>query len=372
MRRACRTTSFPTFRADRRRRRAGAPSTSSSWAPGRPAACSPTGRVRAPTAGGWDHDPFIRIPIGWGRIMPKRLHDWGHDTELDPVLGIPAMECMRGRVIGGSSSINAMVHVRGDRGGFDRWAGYRLPRLAHSQVLPCCRRPESREGGASAWRVGTGPLKAMRATCADPLSGALLSSAAGAGLPCTEDCKGAVQEGFGVLQSTIRNGRRHSAAAACPWPALRRPNLTVRTKVLVTGLEFDGDRAVAVARRRGGRAERARAEGRTVPCAGALNTPQILMLSGIGDPPGCGRWASRRAWRFPASGARTCGTMPASRWSSRAVAKAPSFAGHAGRRAGGQSRPRPCRRKRLRHRSAERSDSVSQDPARPAGCRMSS
>lgn len=207
----------------------------------------PACRVLLLEAGGWDHDPFIKIPIGWGRIMQKRLHDWGYDTEPDPELGIPAMECMRGRVIGGSSSINAMAHVRGNRGDFDRWAGYGLPRLAYAQVLPYFRRQESWEGGASVWRGGTGPLATMRATYADPLSGAFLASAADAGLPRTEDYNGAVQEGFGVLQSTIRNGWRCSAADAYLRPALRRPNLTVRTKTLVTGIEFDGDRAVAVA-----------------------------------------------------------------------------------------------------------------------------
>lgn len=243
----------------------------------------PACRVLLIEAGGWDRDPFIKIPIGWGRIMQKRLHDWGYDTEPDPVLGLPAMECMRGRVVGGSSSINAMAYVRGHRRDFDRWAGYGLPNLCYEQVLPYFRRQESWEGGASQWRGGDGPLSTVRATYADPLAGAFLDAAAGAGMPCTDDYNGAVQEGFGVLQSTIRKGRRCSAADAYLRPALHRPNLTVQTKTLVTSVEFSGDRAVAVNWSRGGKQRRTHA-GQIILCAGAINTPQLLMLSGVGDP----------------------------------------------------------------------------------------
>lgn len=244
----------------------------------------PACRVLLIEAGGWDRDPFIKIPIGWGRIMQKRLHDWGYDSEPDPVLGLTAMECMRGRVVGGSSSINAMAYVRGNHRDFDRWAGYGLPNLRYEQVLPYFRRQESWEGGASRWRGGDGPLSTVRATYADPLSGAFLDAAASAGMPYTDDYNGAVQEGFGILQSTIRKGRRCSAADAYLRPALHRPNLTVQTKTLVTSVEFSGDRAVAVNWSRGGKQQRAHAGEQIILCAGAINTPQLLMLSGVGDP----------------------------------------------------------------------------------------
>lgn len=262
----------------------------------------PACRVLLIEAGGWDYDPFIKIPIGWGRIMQKRLHDWGYDIEPDPVLGLPAMECMRGRVVGGSSSINAMAYVRGHPRDFDRWAGYGLPNLSYDQVLPYFRRQESWEGGASKWRGGDGPLSTIRATYADPLAGAFLDAAAGAGMPYTDDYNGAVQEGFGVLQSTIRKGKRCSAADAYLRPALSRPNLKILTKAVVTSVGFSGDRAVSVVWQRAGRQERAHAGSQVVLCAGAINTPQILMLSGIGDPDALANHGIKPRVRLPGVG----------------------------------------------------------------------
>lgn len=244
----------------------------------------PSCRVLLLEAGGWDWDPFIKIPIGWGQIMQRRLHDWGYDIEPDPILALPAMECMRGRVIGGSSSINAMAYVRGHPLDFRRWADYGLPNLNFAQVLPYFRRQESWEDGASEWRGADGPLSTIRATYADPLAGAFLDAAASAGMPRTEDYNGAKQEGFGILQSTIRKGRRCSAADAYLRPAIRRVNLTVLTHSQVTSIGFSADRAVSVAWKRRGRQEQALAETQIVLCAGAINTPQILMVSGIGDP----------------------------------------------------------------------------------------
>lgn len=244
----------------------------------------PSCRVLLLEAGGWDHDPFIKIPIGWGRIMQKRLHDWGYNADPDPVLGLPAMECMRGRVIGGSSSINAMAYVRGHRGDYDRWASYGLPALSYEQVLPYFRCQETWEDGASVWRGGSGPLSTIRASYADPLTGAFLDAAAGAGMPYTDDYNGARQEGFSILQSTIRNGRRCSTADAYLRPALTRPNLVVRTKAMVTGLNFIGNRAVSVNWRKRQRLAQSHADAKIILCAGAINTPQILLLSGIGDP----------------------------------------------------------------------------------------
>ncbi|MEJ8569977.1 GMC family oxidoreductase [Microbaculum marinum] len=235
-------------------------------------------------AGGWDRDPWIRIPIGWGRIMQRRLHDWGYDAEPDPGVGGRTMECMRGRVVGGSSSINAMAYVRGNRGDYERWAGYGLPALAYDSVLPVFKRQEHWQDGESAYRGGGGGLFTTRASYGDPLVAACLEAAERAGHPYTDDYNAEQQEGFAVLQSTIGRGRRCSAADAFLRPALRRQNLHVLTGALATGIGFQGDRAVSVSVVRSDLLETIRAEREIVLCAGAINSPQLLMLSGIGDP----------------------------------------------------------------------------------------
>ncbi|GAA4342023.1 choline dehydrogenase [Pigmentiphaga soli] len=254
-------------------------------------------------AGGWDRDPFIKIPIGWGRLMQKRLHDWGYDTEPDAALGGRTMECTRGRVIGGSSSINAMAYVRGNPGDYDRWAGYGLPGWSYAHVLPYFKRQERWQDGESLYRGGSGPLSTVRASYRDPLSAACLEAADSAGFPRTDDYNGARQEGFGILQSTIGKGRRCSAADAYLRPALGRANLTVATGALVTGIAFEGERAVAVEYRRGGRARKAAARREIILCAGTMNTPQILMLSGIGDPAELARHGIRTRVALPGVGA---------------------------------------------------------------------
>ncbi|MEW5421153.1 GMC family oxidoreductase [Amorphus sp. 3PC139-8] len=240
-------------------------------------------------AGGWDRDPWIKIPIGWGQIMQRRLHDWGYDSEVDPAVGGRTMECMRGRVIGGSSSINAMAYVRGNRADYDRWASYGLPELAYERALPVFKRQERWAGGESAYRGGSGGLRTSPATYGDPLAAACLEAAEAAGYPRTDDYNGERQEGFGVLQSTIGSGRRCSAADAFLRPALERANLHVITGVFATKIGFEGDRAVSLSVVRRGRAEVVRAEREIILSAGAMNTPQLLMLSGIGDPAELGR-----------------------------------------------------------------------------------
>jgi choline dehydrogenase-like flavoprotein len=235
-------------------------------------------------AGGWDWDPFIKIPIGWGRLMQKRSHDWGYQTEPDPEIGGRTMECARGKVIGGSSSINAMAYVRGNRGDYDRWASYGLPEWSYACVLPYFKRQESWAEGESEYRGGSGPLATVRASYRDPLSAACLAAATSAGFPGTPDYNGTQQEGFSVLQSTIGKGRRCSSADAYLRPALKRPNLKVVTRALVTRIVFQGDRAVSIEYGRGRTLRSVTAAREIILSAGTMNTPQILMLSGIGDP----------------------------------------------------------------------------------------
>ena len=188
-------------------------------------------RVLLSEAGGWDRDPWIRIPLGWGKIQLGRLHDWGYFAEPEASLDNRAIECARGKVIGGSSSINAMAHVRGNRGDFDRWSASGLKTWSYAHTLPYFRRQESCERGDSFYRGGCGPLTAHYSRYVDPLVTAYFEAGIAAGYARSEDYNAAAQEGFGLLQSNIRSGRRCSAADAYLRPALRRPNLHMRSFV---------------------------------------------------------------------------------------------------------------------------------------------
>jgi choline dehydrogenase/4-pyridoxate dehydrogenase len=241
-------------------------------------------RVLLLEAGGWDRDPWIHIPLGWGRILNNRLHDWGYFAEPEASVGGRAVECARGRVIGGSSSINAMAYVRGHRGDYDRWAASGLREWSYAHALPYFRRQESWQGGANAYRGGDGPLATRPNGYQDPLFDAFLEAAAAAGHPTTDDYNGAEQQGFGRMQCTIRDGRRCSNAAAYLRPALPRPNLTVQTGALVTRVLVEGGRATGVEVRRDGAPQTIRAGREVLLAGGVINSPQLLMLSGIGDP----------------------------------------------------------------------------------------
>jgi 4-pyridoxate dehydrogenase len=241
-------------------------------------------RVLLLEAGGWDRDPWLTIPMAWTRILQRRLHDWMYFTEPEARLGGRPIECARGKVIGGSSSINAMAYVRGHRGDYDRWAEAGLPQWSYAHVLPYFRRQEAWEDGAGPYRGADGPLTTRRSRYPDPLTTAYLEAGLAAGYPETEDYNGVEQEGFGRWQCTIRDGRRCSAAVAYLRPALRRPGLTVETGALATRVFIEHGRAVGVAYLRSGTATIAHAEREVILAGGVINSPQLLMLSGIGDP----------------------------------------------------------------------------------------
>jgi choline dehydrogenase/4-pyridoxate dehydrogenase len=241
-------------------------------------------RVLLLEAGGWDRDPWIRIPLGWGKILQQRLHDWGYFAEPEASVGGRRVECARGKVIGGSSSINAMAYARGNRADYDRWAASGLSSWSYAHALPYFRRQESWEGGASAYRGGDGPLTTRTSRYADPLIDAYIEAGASAGHPVTDDYNGAKQEGFGRLQSTIRDGLRCSAADAYLRPALRRRNLRLEIDALATRVVIEGGRAVGVEYLKGGERRVARAEREVLLAGGVINSPQLLMLSGVGDP----------------------------------------------------------------------------------------
>src|SRR5262249_617277 len=185
-------------------------------------------------AGGRDWHPYIHVPIGVGRLHQRHMFDWGFVTEPEPNLNGRTIEASRGRVLGGSSSINGMAYTRGHHGHFDRGAQKGATGWSYADVLPYFKRCEAFAGGENTWRGGAGPLGTEFARTTDPLYPAWIEAATAAGIPLTRDYNAASQEGFGRSQYTIRNGRRSSAAAAFLKPATRRPNLTVATRALVT------------------------------------------------------------------------------------------------------------------------------------------
>ena len=222
-------------------------------------------RVLLLEAGGWDRDPWIKIPIAWVRMLAQRKHDWKYFAEPEATTGGRGLECARGRVIGGTSSINAMAYTRGHPGDYDRWASSGLTGWSYAHVLPYFRRQELWKGGASFYRGGDGPLTTQMTRFSDPLVDAFAAAGRAAGYKATPDYNGAQQEGFGAWQMTVRDGRRCSAADAYLRPALARNNLTVETGALVTKIVFDGKRAAGVEYVQNGQTIAAHAEKRSHP-----------------------------------------------------------------------------------------------------------
>ncbi|MBH64715.1 MAG: dehydrogenase [Alphaproteobacteria bacterium] len=235
-------------------------------------------------AGGSDWGPTIRVPIGWGRILQKQLYDWGYFTEPEPALDNREVECARGKVIGGCSSVNAMAYVRCHPLDFDRWARGGCTGWSYADLLPYFRRQEDWEGGEDDYRGEGGPLTTTQNKYPDPLVHALFAAGEAAGYSATEDYNGAQMEGFCIMQSTIRRGLRCSASVAYLRPALSRSNLTLSAKSMVLEILFEGTKAVGVRYEKGGQLFTARTDGEVVLSGGVVNSPHTLMLSGIGDP----------------------------------------------------------------------------------------
>jgi choline dehydrogenase-like flavoprotein len=240
-------------------------------------------RVLLLEAGGRDLDPLIHIPLGMGKMHDHRMHDWGYATEPEAGLNNRRIEAMRGKVLGGSSAINVMAYTRGNRADYDRWAQKGARGWSYADVLPYFKRGETWQEGESAWRGGTGPLGTQFAKTRDPLFEAWMEAGAAAGFPRNPDYNGAQQEGFGRSQYTIRDGRRSSSARAYLRPARRRRNLYVETGAHVTRVLIEGTRAVGVELLKGsGDRVRVCATTEVIVCAGTFNSPQLLMLSGVG------------------------------------------------------------------------------------------
>jgi choline dehydrogenase-like flavoprotein len=234
-------------------------------------------------AGGRDLNPLIHIPLGMGKMHEYDMFNWGYHTEPEPNMNGRRIEAMRGKVLGGSSSINVMAYTRGNRGDYDRWAQKGARGWSYADVLPYFKRCETWQDGADPWRGGAGPVGTEFAKTRDPLYDAWLEAAKAAGFPVTDDYNGRQQEGFGRGQYTIRDGYRSSAATAYLKPARSRKNLDVETGAHATRVLMQGTRATGVEYVEGSRETvRVAAAREVILAGGAFNTPPLLMLSGIG------------------------------------------------------------------------------------------
>ncbi len=232
--------------------------------------------------GGSDASVLIQMPSALSIPMNMPKYDWSYETEPEPHLNGRRLHTPRGKVLGGSSSINGMVYVRGNALDFDRWEQEGATGWGYRDVLPYFRRAETLNEGGDEYRGDAGPLHTRYGTLGNPLHAAWLDAAQQAGYPATEDYNGYQQEGFGRMGMTVHNGRRWSAANAYLKPALARKNLSVVTHALASTLIFEERRAVGVRYRRGNTTKVARARREVILCGGPINSPQLLKLSGVG------------------------------------------------------------------------------------------
>ncbi len=237
-------------------------------------------------AGGKDPwwDWRIRMPAALAYPMNGTRYSWDYRTEPEPFLAGRVMHCPRGRVLGGSSSINGMVYIRGHALDYDRWAqeDASLANWDYRHCLPYFKKAESFEAGENGYHGGNGPLRVSRGRGENPLVGAFVAAAQQAGHAYTEDMNGYRQEGFGPMDRTTFNGVRDSTAVSYLRPALKRPGLRVETRAYATRLMMDGRKAVGVEYQNNGSPRRATAKREVILASGPINTPKLLMLSGIG------------------------------------------------------------------------------------------
>jgi choline dehydrogenase len=244
----------------------------------------PALRVLLVEAGGSDRSPLIRAPGGLLPIMLSGAYSWGYQSAPQKHLNDRVLYLPRGKVLGGSSSTNGMVYCRGTRSDYDEWARLGNAGWSFAEVLPYFKRAETHELGEGDYHGGSGPLRVGRPRVKHPLAVAFVEAGLQAGHPYNDDTNGAVREGFGPTDVTAWKGRRQSTALAYLRPVRSRPNLAVLAKAHVVRVLLEGRRAVGVELRRGGRPRSVRAEREVILSAGALNSPQLLMLSGVGDP----------------------------------------------------------------------------------------
>ena len=234
--------------------------------------------------GGSDAGPLIQMPSALSIPLNTKTYNWGYLSEPEPNLNNRRITASRGKVIGGSSSINGMVYVRGHARDFDTWSGMGATGWGFADVLPYFKRMETSHGGEAGWRGTNGPMHITRGNRQNPLYQAFVNAAIEAGYPATDDYNGRQQEGFGAMEMTVWKGRRWSAANAYLKPAIRRNNLKLVTRAKARRIVLDGKRATGVEYERGGKVMIAHARREVIIAASAFNSPHLLQLSGIGDP----------------------------------------------------------------------------------------
>ena len=231
-------------------------------------------------AGGRDNKPDIHVPLAFSKLF-KGPCDWTYFTEPEPQLGNRSLYWPRGKVLGGSSSMNAMIYIRGNRADYDHWRDLGNAGWSYNDVLPYFKKSENQQHGASEYHGAGGPLCVSDLCTANPLAQAFVGAGEEAGFPRNADFNGATQEGFGLYQVTQSKGKRHSTAAAFLHPVMSRKNLTVKTDTHVFGIYFESKRAAIVSFQQGSGSVQERAEREIILCAGAIGSPQLLMLSGV-------------------------------------------------------------------------------------------
>jgi choline dehydrogenase len=244
----------------------------------------PATRVVLLEAGGEDKNRWIHIPLGFGKTFADPSVNWCYETEPDPGAAHRRVFWPRGKVLGGSSSINGMVYIRGQAEDFDHWRQLGNAGWSFDDVLPYFKRAEHQVRGADGFHGTGGPL-CVSDVAHHPICEAFIASAMELGFPRNDDFNGARQDGVGYHQTTTRNGRRCSTAVGYLRPAMQRANLHVVTEALTEKVLLEGRRAIGVSFRRNGRLCMARAAREVILCGGAVNSPQLLMLSGIGPQP---------------------------------------------------------------------------------------
>jgi choline dehydrogenase len=242
----------------------------------------PNTKVMLLEAGGNDSNMWIHIPLGFGKTFADPKVNWCYETEAEPGAAGRKIFWPRGKVLGGSSSINGMVYIRGQNEDFDHWRQLGNPGWSSSDVLPYFKRSEHQTRGDDEFHSTGGPLCVSDVRDGHPLCEAFIKACNEAGYKRNDDFNGADQDGVGYHQTTIRNGKRCSTAVGYLHPAMKRPNLRVITHAHTQKVLFEGTRATGVAFRQNGQDKIARATKETILCAGAIGSPQILMLSGIG------------------------------------------------------------------------------------------
>ncbi|RNJ46798.1 choline dehydrogenase [Mesorhizobium erdmanii] len=234
-------------------------------------------------AGGTDRRFYVQMPLGYGKTFFDPAVNWNYKTEADPGLGGNVDHWPRGKLLGGSSSINAMVWIRGAREDFDDWRAAGNPGWGYDELLPIFKALEDNEAGADRWRGTGGPLHISdTANAVHPLTKRYLAAGQQAGLPLNPDFNGAAQEGVGTYQISTKNGRRMSAARAFLRPAMTRGNVRVETNALASRILFEGKRAIGIEYLQNGQTKTARAGREIILSAGSINSPQLMQLSGIG------------------------------------------------------------------------------------------